>query len=79
MIKETDPQFSACVLFEDTFKCMIGKLYHKMKCASSGMSHLIWVYTVCLLILRFFSISIFAGFCFRIYNLKWKKLPKKYG
>ena len=30
------------------------------------MSHLIWIYTVCLLILPFFSNSIFAGFFFRI-------------
>ena len=31
MIYETGPQFVAYVFVEDTFKCMIGIIYHKMK------------------------------------------------
>ena len=30
MIYETGPQFFAYVIVEDTFKCMIGKVHHKM-------------------------------------------------
>ena len=30
VINKTDPQFSAYVLVEDTFKCMIGQFHHKI-------------------------------------------------